>query len=904
MPRANDPAAAASPGREVFRALARAVWRRRARAGLALALLVASKLAFVGVPALLKQIVDRFSHPESLGILPVFLLLAYALLRLAGGVFNELRDIVFSRISERIVADYTRRAFAHLHALGARFHLTRQTGGVVRDVERGTAGIGFLLGMALLTILPTLVEIGAVVAIIAAAYAWPFIAIIIVTFVAYTVATRLLTERRAALQRQRIELDARANGRIVDSLLNYETVKAFANERYESQRLDALLEERQSIALRTQHALSTLHVAQSTVIAAGVGAVMLYAGQRVAAGILTVGDLVLINSYILQVCLPLNSLGFVFRQAKDAMLDVERLLRLLRQPADVIERPGMPTLQVTRGEVRFEAVSFGYDAARQVLWDVDFTIPPGGTVAVVGGSGSGKSTLARLLLRFYDPQQGRVLIDGRDIREVTQASLRQQIGIVPQDTVLFNDSIAYNIAYGQPGLGAGRPPASLASVIDAARAAHVHEFIGNLPEQYDTPVGERGLKLSGGEKQRLAIARALLRNPPILIFDEATSALDTRSERAIQAELDRISRDRTTLVIAHRLSTVVDADQILVLERGRVVERGRHAELLAADGLYAQMWALQQTQGEIEKTEQKLAMQPVNLLALLAGVVDALRPVLEARSITLYTALDEQSSRVTGDPSGLQKLFWDLCTSVIDLSAAGGRIELEVERAGPHARVVVAGQRAGAGEPPPAPRASELPLDPLRARSVVELNRGTLDLAEHSDGALRYCVELPLRAVDEIRPAREKNGVRPFGSLDGLRVMAIDDEDDAREALGAVLESRGARVQTARSGHAAIEQLARLPSDAWPEVLICDIALGDESGYDVLRQLRALEGARDVALERRLPAVALTGYAGADDRMRALMAGFQIHLAKPVDPEELVATVGTLARRKPAARAH
>lgn len=889
--------AAEAAGPSVTWELARAIWRFRARAGIALALLIASKLAFVGVPVLLKHIVDRFSHPEALGVLPAFLLLGYALLRLAGGVFNELRDIVFSRVTERIVADYTQRAFAHLHALGARFHLTRQTGGVVRDVERGTAGIGFLIGIALLTILPTIVEIAAVVGIMAAAYSSVFTLIIAVTFAAYALTTRFLTERRAALQRQRIELDARANGRIVDSLLNYETVKAFANEGYESQRLSGLLDTRQGIALRTQHALSTLHVAQSAVIAAGVGAVMLYAGQRVAAGILTVGDLVLINSYIIQVCLPLNSLGFVFRQAKDAMLDVERLFALLRQRAEVSESAGLPPLRVTHGEVRFEKVSFGYDAARQVLWDVDFTIPPGGTVAVVGGSGSGKSTLARLLLRFYDPARGRVLIDGQDVRNVTQASLRRHIGIVPQDTVLFNETIAYNIAYGAPG-------ATLPSVIDAARAAHVHDFISALPEQYETPVGERGLKLSGGEKQRIAIARAILRNPAILIFDEATSALDTRSERAIQDELDRISKDRTTLVIAHRLSTVVDADRILVLERGRVVEQGRHDELLAANGLYAQMWRLQQAQHEIERTEQKLAMQPVNLLSLLAGVVDALRPALDAKNLTLYTSFAENSARVNGDPSGLQRALHDLCANVVDLSPPGGRVELELERAGPDARVRISGRRAAPGEAAETGlRAATAPLDPLHVRSIVESNKGRLEMLELSGGDLHFCVELPLRALSNPETARPPDAT-PAYSLDGLRVMAIDDQDDAREALGAVLESRGARVQALASGHAAIERLAALPREAWPEVLICDIALGDESGYDVLRQLRALEGARDTELQERLPAIALTGYADADNRMRALMAGFQIHLAKPVNADELVATVGTLARRKPAARAH
>lgn len=572
----------------------RALWpylaKYRARVGLALALLVLAKLSTVAVPLVLKLIVDGLGDRSLLVTAPAILLLGYALLRFGGTLFGELRDLVFSRVSHQAMADFHARAFAHVLRLGARFHIRRETGRLARDVERGIAGIGFLLGVGLFTIVPTLVEIVAVLLILVFNYTAWFTAVILATFLAYTSFTVSFTQRRAVHQRAMNELDSRAGGRLVDSLLNYEAVKAHGAEDLEARRYAGLLGDWVNAGLANQRALSALHVGQSGIIAAGVASVMLLAGNGVLAGAMSVGDLVLVNAYVIQICLPLNALGFVFRQARDALVNVEKLGSLLAEKPEIEDRPGARPLVVTRGEVEFEGVGFAYESGRNVLFDLSFRIPPGRTVAVVGGSGSGKSTLARLLLRLYDPASGAVRIDGQDLREVTQASLREAVGLVPQDTQLFNASIAWNIGYGRPG-------ASDASIVAAAKGAQIHDLIERIPEKYLAMVGERGLRLSGGEKQRLAIARVILRDPPILVFDEATSALDARAERAIQAELDRVSRGRTTLVIAHRLSTIVAADEILVLERGRIVERGSHARLLAQGGAYARLWWLQQQSG-------------------------------------------------------------------------------------------------------------------------------------------------------------------------------------------------------------------------------------------------------------------------------------------------------------------
>jgi ATP-binding cassette subfamily B protein len=589
-----------SAGGAVLRLLLAAVMRYRTRTVLALTLVVAAKLSAVAVPLALKAIVDELGPGGGAALqLPAALLLGYAVLRFFGTFFSEIRDLLFARVTQDTVTGFLLEAFTHLHRLGVRFHAMRRTGGVTRDVERGTQGIGFLLGVALFTVLPTVVEIVAVVVIIGLGYGAWFILVILGTFLAYTIFTVTYTERRAVYQRALNKLDSKANARLVDSLLNYETVKYYANERFEHERFGGILGRSVEVAVQNQKALSTLHIGQSGIIAVGVASIMMLAGQNVVAGQMTVGDLVLVNAYVIQVCLPLNSLGFVFRQARDAIVNAEQLFALMRERPEVEETPGLPDLRVERGEVRFEHVSFAYEPNRQILSDVSFAIPPGATVAVVGGSGSGKSTLVRLLFRFYEAQEGAISIDGQDVRGVSQRSLRGAVGIVPQDTILFNDTIAYNIGY-------GRADADFDDIVNAAKAAHVHEFISMLPDGYETLVGERGVKLSGGEKQRIAIARAILKNPPILVLDEATSALDTRSERAIQDELERLARTRTTLVIAHRLSTVVNAGEILVLEHGRVVERGRHDELLALGGAYAQMWRLQRQQQALEQAEQKL----------------------------------------------------------------------------------------------------------------------------------------------------------------------------------------------------------------------------------------------------------------------------------------------------------
>ncbi|ARV20065.1 ATM1-type heavy metal exporter [Curvibacter sp. AEP1-3] len=582
------------------------LWTYKWRVLAALAFMVGAKLANVGVPLLLKNLVDAMTikpgDAAAVLVVPMALLVGYGALRLCTSLFSELRELVFAKATEGAARSISLQVFRHLHAMSLRFHLERQTGGMTRDIERGTRGVHSLISYSLYSIVPTLIEVALVLTLLAVKFdvwfAW-ITGIALVVYIAFTVT---VTEWRTQFRKKMNEMDSTAHSRAIDSLLNYETVKYFNNEEFEARRYDENLERYRKAAVKSQTTLSVLNTGQQLIIATALVTMLWRATQGVVDGRMTLGDLVMVNAFMIQLYIPLNFLGVIYREIKQSLTDLEKMFSLMEREREIADAPDAQPLQLaadgTDASVRFEGVTFSYDPAgskaaagteaRTILHHISFEIPAGKTVAVVGPSGSGKSTLARLLFRFYDVQQGRITIAGQDIRNVTQSSVRQAIGIVPQDTVLFNDTVEYNIAYGRPG-------ASRAEVEAAAKAAHIHRFIAAAPRGYDTMVGERGLKLSGGEKQRVAIARTLLKNPPVMIFDEATSALDSANERAIQAELQGVSRNKTTLVIAHRLSTVVDAHEILVMDAGHIIERGNHAELLAANGRYASMWALQQS---------------------------------------------------------------------------------------------------------------------------------------------------------------------------------------------------------------------------------------------------------------------------------------------------------------------
>ena len=579
-------------GRAVLRTLLPFLKPYRWRIALALSCLLASKLANLGVPMLMKKLVDDLNVAPSLLVLPVALLIAYGASRVSVSFFNEMRQIVFARVMARSARTVTLLVFRHLHALSLRFHLARRTGGVSRDVERGGTAISDLLDWTLYTIIPTILEVTLVTIVLVWAYDVGFAVITFATLILYVLWTFKVTSWRNQFYRASVEANTIASAKAVDSLLNYETVKYFNNEEHEARRYDETLIKQEDANVKALKSLAVLNIGQVAIISLGVTAMMWRAADGVVSGAMTIGDLVLVNAYLLQLASPLNFLGMMYREVKQALTNIEKLFGLLHETKEVDDKPDARTLSTRNAEIVFDNVRFGYDDRREILHGVNFRVGPGETVAVVGHSGSGKSTLARLLYRFYDVGAGSIRIDGHDLRDLSQDSLRAAIAIVPQDTVLFNDNILYNIRY-------GRPTASDDEVFAAARAAHIHDFIVSLPDGYQTEVGERGLKLSGGEKQRVAIARALLKNPAILIFDEATSALDSRSEKAIQEELDRIAVGRTTLVIAHRLSTVMNADEILVLDHGQIIERGTHTELLARDGHYAAMWRLQQQAAEV-----------------------------------------------------------------------------------------------------------------------------------------------------------------------------------------------------------------------------------------------------------------------------------------------------------------
>ena len=575
------------------------LWAFKFRVSIALACLISAKIANLGVPILLKSLIDSLSLSSpihALLVVPTALIIAYGLLRLSASLFTELRELLFSRVTESAVRTVALQVFEHLHALSLRFHLSRQTGGMTRDIERGTKGIQSLISYSLYSILPTIVELTLVLGYFIWAYNYLFAVVTFGALVLYVIFTIFVTEWRTQYRRKMNELDSKANQRAIDSLINFETVKYFGNEQYEASRYDENLRRYREAAIKSQRSLAFLNAGQQTIIALGLIIILWLATNEVVHGSMTIGDLVLVNVLMIQLYIPLNFLGVIYREIKQALTDMDRMFHLLETDKEIADVPSATTIQITDAQlgpkVEFKHVYFHYESNREILKDLSFEVLPGQTTAVVGHSGAGKSTLARLLFRFYDVQQGGIYLDGQDIKTVTQVGLRHVIGIVPQDTVLFNDTVAYNIGYGRPG-------ATQEEIESAAKSAQIHEFISSLPLGYETMVGERGLKLSGGEKQRVAIARTLLKNPALLIFDEATSALDSETERAIQKELLALAKNRSTLIIAHRLSTVIHAHQILVMDDGQIVERGTHEQLLRANGRYAQMWQVQQAQSEI-----------------------------------------------------------------------------------------------------------------------------------------------------------------------------------------------------------------------------------------------------------------------------------------------------------------
>lgn len=575
------------------------IWEYKGRVVLALVSLILAKVATVGIPVLLKEIVDSLDQdPAQLLAFPLFLFLAYGALRLASSLFNEMRDAIFARVRFHAMRRLSQKVLNHLHGLSLRYHLDRKTGNITRDLDRGTSSISSILNYLVFNIVPTTAEFIMVAAILLSQYEARFAVIVFSTVAVYIFFTFMVTNWRMNYRHEMNALDSKANGQAVDSLLNYETVKYFNNEAHELNRYDNTLGKWEDIAVKSQTSMSLLNFGQGSIIAIGLTVIMIYAGQGVMQGTMSLGDLVLVNTMMLQLFMPLNFLGIIYRMLRHTLADMEMVINLLELKPEIKDTNNVKSLKILKGEVSFENVKFSYNDDREILDDISFSIPPGTKLGVVGESGAGKSTLSRLLFRFYDVKGGRILIDNQDISEVSQESLRKVIGIVPQDTVLFNDTIFYNIQY-------ANPQASREEVINAATMANLHRFIEGLPEGYDTLVGERGLKLSGGEKQRVAIARVILKNAPILVFDEATSSLDSRSEKAILESLKEISEHHTTLVIAHRLSTIVDADRIIVLEHGKIVEQGTHQSLLKENGVYAAMWRLQQEQREpVENIEQ------------------------------------------------------------------------------------------------------------------------------------------------------------------------------------------------------------------------------------------------------------------------------------------------------------